>query len=97
MSLLRSVKVPCHDAGGLLPAVLEGMESVVGLNGRFGMAIDPEDAAIASRLTLGVGEFSHVVKLRNNGRPDKTARSHLLTPPTAETPGAVQPSVERPL
>ena len=41
-----------HDAGALLPAVLQGVESVVGQRGRIGHPVDTEDAALLVQLAL---------------------------------------------
>ncbi len=40
------------DPGRFLSAVLEGMETVVGLDGRLRMAVDPEDSAVAAGLAF---------------------------------------------
>ena len=42
----QAFAVARHDAGRLLPAVLEGVEPQVGQVGRLGMPEDPEKAAL---------------------------------------------------
>jgi len=57
--------LPGNDSARLLPPMLKGMQSVVGLHRSFGMAKDPKNAAIAAGLAFGVCEFSHEDNVRN--------------------------------
>ena len=44
--------VTTHDARALLPAMLEGVETVIGEVGRLGVAVNAKDAAVMFRIVL---------------------------------------------
>ena len=45
---------PGHDAGGLLPAVLHGVEAEIRQVSRVRVAVDAEDAALVAKLVLSL-------------------------------------------
>ncbi|GJQ22030.1 MAG: hypothetical protein HBSIN02_23850 [Bacteroidia bacterium] len=66
VSILLRDKLTGDDARGFLAPMLERVQTIVGHDGRFRMAVDSKDSTVATRFSFAMRGESHDGKYEKN-------------------------------